>query len=270
MLRRRAGRAPPGRPRARLHRPRPAPRRPRPVGMRGAPARVRLAGPAAHALLALLFAERELLAARGGRPPAADAARRRDVGARLRAPRAARGARALGGPGGRHDDRRPRRSRAPMGDVMLISVVAGTAVRFAGGAGMRRLAPRPLDARPRRVSRRPGAATTLARCPGRWPDAVGPTIAAEASPVSERDGVVTVACRSAVWAQELELLGPDLVARLNELLGVPSGAPGSGSGPSRVAARRWSGSALVDAVRPDRPAVCLCRAPSPGPSQSVS
>ena len=37
--------------------------------------------------------------------------------------------------------------------------------------------------------------------------------------VSERDGLVTIACRSAVWAQELDLLGPDLVARLNRALG---------------------------------------------------
>jgi predicted nucleic acid-binding Zn ribbon protein len=40
-------------------------------------------------------------------------------------------------------------------------------------------------------------------------------VAAESEPVSERAGVVTVACRSAVWAQELELLAPDLLARLN-------------------------------------------------------
>ena len=46
-----------------------------------------------------------------------------------------------------------------------------------------------------------------------------PAIAAEAEPVSEHDGVVTVACRSAVWAQELDLLAPDLVARLNGLVG---------------------------------------------------
>ena len=40
-----------------------------------------------------------------------------------------------------------------------------------------------------------------------WAEAVGEAVAAEATPVSERDGVVTVACRSATWAQELDLLG---------------------------------------------------------------
>ena len=75
------------------------------------------------ALLALLFAERELLASRRG-APAADAARRRDVGARLRAPRAARRPAALGRPGDRHRDRgRPRARRSS--EEELIRVGAG-------------------------------------------------------------------------------------------------------------------------------------------------
>ena len=48
-----------------------------------------------------------------------------------------------------------------------------------------------------------------------WPAVAGPLVAEEAAPVSERQGVVPVACRAAVWAQELELLGVDLAARLN-------------------------------------------------------
>ena len=39
-------------------------------------------------------------------------------------------------------------------------------------------------------------------------------VAAEAEPVSERNGVVTVACRSATWAQELDLLQSELLERL--------------------------------------------------------
>jgi predicted nucleic acid-binding Zn ribbon protein len=50
-------------------------------------------------------------------------------------------------------------------------------------------------------------------------------VAAEAEPVAERDGVVTVACRSATWAQELDLLGPELLGRLNEAL-AEAGQPG--------------------------------------------
>jgi predicted nucleic acid-binding Zn ribbon protein len=62
-------------------------------------------------------------------------------------------------------------------------------------------------------------ATILARVQGCWADAVGEVVSGEARPVAERDGVVNVACRSSVWAQELELLGPELVAKLNAALG---------------------------------------------------
>jgi predicted nucleic acid-binding Zn ribbon protein len=37
--------------------------------------------------------------------------------------------------------------------------------------------------------------------------------------VAERGGVITVACTSAVWAQELDLLSERVVERLNERLG---------------------------------------------------
>jgi predicted nucleic acid-binding Zn ribbon protein len=83
---------------------------------------------------------------------------------------------------------------------------------------MRRLAPRPLatalaqalpDARP---------AGLLAEVQSAWPAVAGAALAAAATPVSERSGTVTVACESAVWAQELELLGADLAERLNGAL----------------------------------------------------
>ena len=43
--------------------------------------------------------------------------------------------------------------------------------------------------------------------------------------MSEPAGTVGVACSSAVWAQELELLAPDLPERLNAALGGGGGAP---------------------------------------------
>jgi predicted nucleic acid-binding Zn ribbon protein len=55
-----------------------------------------------------------------------------------------------------------------------------------------------------------------------WAGAVGEAIAREATPVSERDGVVTVACRSATWAQELDLLGARILEQVRQNL--PSGA----------------------------------------------
>jgi predicted nucleic acid-binding Zn ribbon protein len=60
--------------------------------------------------------------------------------------------------------------------------------------------------------------TLLAAAQTAWPAAAGAQVAAEAEPVAERDGVVTIACRSATWAQELDLLGPELLERLNEAL----------------------------------------------------
>jgi predicted nucleic acid-binding Zn ribbon protein len=60
--------------------------------------------------------------------------------------------------------------------------------------------------------------TLLGEVQAVWTDAVGALIAAEARPVSERGGVVTIACSAAVWAQELDLLSTTLLVRLNECL----------------------------------------------------
>lgn len=51
-----------------------------------------------------------------------------------------------------------------------------------------------------------------------WPKAVGESIAREASPTSLRGGVLTVACRSGVWAQELTLMSRSLTGKLNDAL----------------------------------------------------
>lgn len=56
---------------------------------------------------------------------------------------------------------------------------------------------------------------TLARVQEIWESAAGAAVAAAASPTAERDGVLTVTCSAAVWAQELELMAPELLARLN-------------------------------------------------------
>jgi predicted nucleic acid-binding Zn ribbon protein len=87
---------------------------------------------------------------------------------------------------------------------------------------VRRAAPRPAALALARVRERLQPATPLAAVQRAWPQAVGETIAREAQPVAERAGVVTVACRSAVWAQELDLMAPDLVRRLNQAVGGPA------------------------------------------------
>ena len=84
---------------------------------------------------------------------------------------------------------------------------------------MRRRAPRPLADAIGALSARLEPATPLASVQRVWPGVVGDVIAAEAQPTAERGGVVTISCRSAVWAQELDLMALDLVDRLNAELG---------------------------------------------------
>jgi predicted nucleic acid-binding Zn ribbon protein len=79
--------------------------------------------------------------------------------------------------------------------------------------------PRPIARALEQVVERAAPATTLARIQGCWHEVAGPAIGEEAQPVSERSGVLTVACRSSVWAQELELLSPGLIEGLNAALG---------------------------------------------------
>jgi len=54
-----------------------------------------------------------------------------------------------------------------------------------------------------------------------WPEVVGPAIAAQASAVEIRDGVLFVDVASNVWMQELGLLRNGIVERLNARLGGP-------------------------------------------------
>jgi predicted nucleic acid-binding Zn ribbon protein len=62
-------------------------------------------------------------------------------------------------------------------------------------------------------------ATTLARVQEIWERTAGPAIATAARPTAERDGVLTVTCAAAVWAQELDLMAGELIPRLNAALG---------------------------------------------------
>jgi predicted nucleic acid-binding Zn ribbon protein len=82
---------------------------------------------------------------------------------------------------------------------------------------VKRLAPRPLADALTPLKRDLAPATTLARVQEVWPSVAGPA-AREATPVSERGGTVTFACRSSVWAGELSLMSRELTARLNSAL----------------------------------------------------
>ena len=89
----------------------------------------------------------------------------------------------------------------------------------------RRRTPRRLGDALGAVRAQSAPATPLAAVQSAWPGAAGDAVAAQAEPVSERGGVVTVACRSATWAQELDLLGPQLLERVNAALEEAGSAP---------------------------------------------
>ncbi|MBA3807656.1 MAG: DUF721 domain-containing protein [Solirubrobacterales bacterium] len=84
---------------------------------------------------------------------------------------------------------------------------------------MSRPAPRPISSALQGLAAMLAPASTLARVQSVWEDVAGPAIAQAARPSAARDGVLTVTCEAAVWAQELELMASDLTARLNAALG---------------------------------------------------
>jgi predicted nucleic acid-binding Zn ribbon protein len=84
---------------------------------------------------------------------------------------------------------------------------------------MRKAAPRSLSVALDSLNSSLAPATTLARVQETWERAAGPSIAAAARPTAERDGVLTLTCAAAVWAQELDLMACELVPRLNAALG---------------------------------------------------
>ena len=87
---------------------------------------------------------------------------------------------------------------------------------------MRRREPRPLGHAVAALAERLAPQTLLADVQRVWPRVAGERFARAAEPVSERDGIVTVACESAVWAQELDLLSERVIEALNEAIGRPA------------------------------------------------
>ncbi|HWJ50668.1 MAG TPA: DUF721 domain-containing protein [Solirubrobacteraceae bacterium] len=84
---------------------------------------------------------------------------------------------------------------------------------------MSRAAPRMLSSALEDLTASIAPATTLARVQEVWDRAAGSAIAASARPTAEREGVLTVTCAAAVWAQELDLMAAQLIPRINDALG---------------------------------------------------
>jgi predicted nucleic acid-binding Zn ribbon protein len=83
----------------------------------------------------------------------------------------------------------------------------------------RRRAPRPAAGAFKAALQRVAPQTPLAAIQAAWTHAVGEQLAAAATPVSERDGTLTIECADAVWAQELDLMQDALIERLKEQVG---------------------------------------------------
>jgi hypothetical protein len=89
---------------------------------------------------------------------------------------------------------------------------------------MRRRAPRPVGHALAALTASVAPRTLLAEVQRAWPDAAGPMFASAARPTraGEADGTVTVRCREAVLAQELDLMSELVRGRLNQALGRPA------------------------------------------------
>ena len=118
-------------------------------------------------------------------------------------------ARGLAGKTGPARDSRPRAKRARATDVAY------------SGAHPDDRDPQTLDANLGRLVAEQGWGTEL-RVHGvfsRWAAIVGEEIAEHAQPEAFADGRLTIRATSTAWATQLKLLAPDLVRRLNDVLG---------------------------------------------------
>ena len=87
---------------------------------------------------------------------------------------------------------------------------------------MRRRGPRPVGIALDALTEAIVPATLLAEVQRAWAQAAGEAFARATEPVAERDGTITVACESAVWAQELDLFSERVVEALNDAIGRPA------------------------------------------------
>ena len=83
----------------------------------------------------------------------------------------------------------------------------------------RRRVPRPATDALRAALEQATPRTSLAATQAAWAEAVGERVAAVTEPVAERAGTLVVRCSDPVWAEELELMQEQLLARLRERLG---------------------------------------------------
>lgn len=82
----------------------------------------------------------------------------------------------------------------------------------------RRKQPKPIGGPLDRLTADLAPATPLARIQAVWPNAVGDRISAACDPEDEQEGILTVSCESAVWAQQLTMMQSEILDKLEGLL----------------------------------------------------
>ncbi len=84
---------------------------------------------------------------------------------------------------------------------------------------MSRHAPRSASHAVRALTDQLAPATGLAAVQRVWEQAAGEALASQARPTGEAQGVITVTCASAAWAQEIDLMATVVIERLNAAIG---------------------------------------------------
>lgn len=117
--------------------------------------------------------------------------------------------------------------------------------RSGGGARARRRAERGGDPRPFGAAIRDLLAergwerqAAVGGVFGNWARIVGKEVAEHTTPTAFEDGVVTIVADSSTWAQQVKLLAPTLVRRLNEELGHDTVRRVKVRGPASASGRR--------------------------------
>jgi predicted nucleic acid-binding Zn ribbon protein len=108
------------------------------------------------------------------------------------------------------------------GRNLPVRRVAGTRGRRSwSGPGADVRDPQPLGAATRDLARSRGWSTRVAEGSvfGRWPWVVGEQIAAHATPISLREGVLTVSAETTAWATQLRMVQPQLLAKIAAAVG---------------------------------------------------
>ncbi len=125
--------------------------------------------------------------------------------------------------------------RAAGGPQAGVSRRAGVTRRRWSGPGPDGRDPKPFGALAAQWVRRTAAAEDVAKATvmSRWPDIVGPDLAAHCTPLGLVDGQLTVQAESTAWATQIRLLTPAILQKIAAAVGPQAVRVIRAQGPSR-------------------------------------